>query len=89
MENWIMETQIGKVTHYFNRISVAVLEVSKELKVGDMIHILGRTTDITQRVGSLEIEHQKVQSVVAGAEVALEVIEPVHSGDAVFLVRED
>jgi hypothetical protein len=82
-----METQIGKVTHYFNRINVAVLEVSKELKVGDMIHILGRLTDITQQVGSMEIEHQKVQSVVAGAEVALKVIEPVHAGDAVFLVR--
>lgn len=82
------EVQIGKVTHYFNRISVAVLELDGELNVGDTVHIVGRITDFVMRVGSMEINHQKVQSVSAGDDVALQVDEYVRDGDAVFKVLE-
>ena len=84
-----MKKHIGRVTHYFERIGVAVLDLSGGLKVGDMVHIQGRTTDFTQPVESMEIQHQKVQSVGPGAEVALKVIEPVRQGDAVFKVVEE
>ena len=80
------EVQVGKITHYFTRISVAVLELSGELQVGDTVHILGRITDFIQPVGSMEIEHKKVQSVGPGDDVALEVEEYVRAGDAVFKV---
>jgi hypothetical protein len=79
-----MEIRIGKVTHYYNHISVAVLVLTGELKVGETIHILGRITDFEQRVGSMEIEHQKVLSVGPGTEVALQVIDFVRPGDTVF-----
>ena len=81
-----METLIGKVTHYYNRISVAVVDLSAELKIGDTILFLGHTSDFAQEVTSLEIEHQKVQVVGPRAEVALQVIQPVRKGDAVFKV---
>ncbi len=84
-----MDIRIGKVTHYYNRISVAVLELTGELKVGDWIHIHGRITDFTQRVASMEIEHQKIQSAGPGADVALKVIEIVREGDVVFKAVED
>ena len=84
-----METRIGKVTHYFNHHCVAVLELTEELKIGDLIHILGRNTDFDQRVGSLEIEHHKIQSAGPGRDVALQVIEPVHEGDMVFKTTEE
>jgi len=84
-----MDIRIGKVTHYYNRISVAVLELTGELKVGDWIHIHGKITDITQRVASMEIEHQKIQSAGPGADVALKVIEMVREGDVVFKAVED
>ncbi len=84
-----MEVQVGKVTHYYNRISVAVLDLSGELKVGEMIHILGRITDFDQRVTSMEIEHQKIESAGQGTEVALKVIEMVRKGDVVFKYVED
>lgn len=83
-----METRIGKVTHYYGRIQVAVLELSGELNVGDTIHVLGHNTDFTQQVDSLEIEHQKVQSVGPGEEVALKVSERARPGDEVFKVVE-
>lgn len=81
-----MEVRIGRVTHYYNRIGVAVLELSGELKVGDEIHILGQTTDFTQYVRSLETEHQKVESAAAGADVAMKVAGRVRDGDEIFLV---
>jgi translation elongation factor EF-1alpha len=83
-----MEKHIGRVTHYFERISVAVLDLSGGLKVGDLVHIQGHTTDFTQPVKSMEIEHQKVQSVGPGADVALKVIQHVREGDLVYVVEE-
>ncbi len=81
-----MEIRAGRVTHYYDRILVAVLDLDQELAVGDSIHIHGRDTDFTQQVKSLEIEHHKVQSAGPGMEVALKVIEPVRKGDIVFKV---
>jgi predicted extracellular nuclease len=81
-----MEKQIGRVTHYFKRIGVAVLQLSDGLKVGDVVHIRGHAADFTQEVQSMEVEHQKVQSVGPGADVALRVTEHVHEGDAVYRV---
>ncbi len=83
-----MERQIGKVTHYFNRIGVAVLDLEDGLKVGDTIHIVGRQTDFTQQVKSMEIEHQKMQDVQAGDDVALKVYEPLREGDKIYKVLD-
>ncbi len=81
-----METRAGKITHYYDRISVAVLILFEELKVGDTVHIQGKMTDITQRVASMEIEHQKIQSAGPNTEVALKVLEPVKRGDVLYKV---
>jgi hypothetical protein len=82
-----MEKRIGQVTHYYNGIGVAVLDLTDGLNVGDRIHLSGYTTDFTQVVTSMEIEHRKVESVVAGADVALKVAERVRAGDAVFKIQ--
>jgi hypothetical protein len=84
-----METLIGKVTHYYNRISVAVVDLSAELKVGDAILLLGHTTDFTQEVTSLEIEHQKVRSAGPQGEVAIKVDGEVRQGDLVYKVQAE
>lgn len=82
----MMETQIGQITHFFNGISVAVLSLTDTLEVGDKIHILGHTTDFTQNVTSMEIDHTKVSSVSPGDDVALMVDEPVRVGDAILKI---
>lgn len=81
-----MEKQVGKITHFYTRLSVAVLELSDELKLADEIHILGRITDFTQYVNSLEINHQKIERAGPGMEVALLLEEYARAGDAVFKV---
>lgn len=81
-----MDIRIGKVTHYYNRISVAVIELEGEIRVGDRIAIVGHTTEFTQPVESLEIEHKKIESAGPGQEVALKVWEAVRKGDLVYKV---
>ena len=61
-----MDSRVGIVTHYYNRISVAVLELQEGLEVGQVIHILGRTSDYYQYVSSLEIDHERITRVPAG-----------------------
>jgi hypothetical protein len=82
-----MDILIGKVTHYYNRLSVAVVELVGELCLGDQIAILGHTTEFTQPVESLEIEHHKIQSAGTGQEVALKVWEAVRAGDLVYKIQ--
>ena len=83
-----METKIGMISHFYNRISVAVLSLTDKLEVGDRIHIVGHTTDFIQNVSSMEIEHKKVLAVEPGDDMALKVIEPVREGDAIYKIIE-
>ena len=75
---------IGKVTHYFSKIGVAVIELSDNLKVGDEISIEGTATNISQKVDSMQIEHKNVQKAVKGESVGLKVSDRVREGDLVF-----
>jgi hypothetical protein len=84
-----MEEYIGQVANYFQRIGVAVLVLKRGLQVGDVVHIKGYTTDFSQPVESMEIEHQKVQAVGPKAAVALKVIKPVRRGDSVYKLIQD
>ncbi len=80
------ENRIGKVTHYFDRIGVAVLGLTDKIKVGDKVHFLGHATDFKQEVISLQIEHQNVNEANPGQDVALKVDQKVHPNDAVFKI---
>jgi len=88
MANEQKEKLIGKVTHYFNNISVAVIELKDTLKVGDVIHIKGATTDFTQEVESMQIEHENVDTAKKGQAIGLKVNEPVRENDDVYKVVE-
>ena len=79
-------TKIGTVTHYYDRIMVAVIQLTGEIKLGDEIHILGRSVDFKQKVTSLQVEHQSIQRAGPGQEAALQVIRPVRPPASVFLL---
>ena len=84
-----METNVGHITHYYNRINVAVLSLNDVLKINDCVRFLGHTTDFTQRIWSMEIEHQKIQTAGPGFAVAIKVAGPVRKGDQVYLIPEE
>ena len=81
-----MEILIGEVTHFYSGLYVAVVQLSGEINTGDLVHILGHTTDFFQRVKSMEIDHHPLQTVEAGKEVALKVLEHARKGDRIFKV---
>lgn len=79
------EIQIGKITHYFSKIGVAVVEVTEgSIKVGDEIHIKGHTTDFRQKVSSLQIEHEKIEMAEPGQSIGIKVDTPVRAHDIVY-----
>jgi hypothetical protein len=80
------EVPIGRVTHYYGKISVAVLALTDTIRLGDTVHILGRSTDFQQEVSSLQIEHQAISEAKPRREVALKVDYPVRRRDSVFKV---
>lgn len=77
---------IGKVSHYFSKIEVAVIELTNSLKVGDTIRIVGGETDFNQIVDSMEIEHQKVEKAKSGDSVGLKVNQKVREGYKVYKI---
>lgn len=75
---------VGKISHYFTKIGVGVVELSDELRVGDKISIEGATTNIQQTIDSMQIEHENVQSAGAGQSIGLKVKDRVREGDLVY-----
>ena len=85
-----MEEEIGRITHYFSKINVGVLELSKgTLQVGDTIHIKGHTSDFYQKVESMQLEHAPVDSAKPGEPVGIKVESPVRENDIIFKVTEE
>ena len=81
------EQEIGLVTHYYDRIEVAAIRVTKgDLSTGDKIHFNGHGTDFEQVVGSMQIDHAAVTKAKPGDEIGLKVDERVHEHDRVFKV---
>ena len=82
-------TQVGQITHYFDHINVAALELTEPLRVGDTIHILGHSTDFKQEVTSLQIDHMDVNEAKPGDDVGIKVIQKVHPHDKVFKLTNE
>ncbi len=84
-----MDIQIAKVTHYYDKIGVAVITVLKHpLKVGDVIKISGHDKEFNQTVSSLQVEHTKVAKIKPGESGALKTDKPVREGDVIYLVTK-
>lgn len=79
--------RVGKVTHYFDHLSVAVLALTDTIHTGDTVHFLGHSTDFKQEVASLQIEHKPVETAKPGEDVAIKVTQRVHPNDDVFKVE--
>lgn len=80
------QKDIGKVTHYFGKISVAAIELTDSLKVGDTILIEGHHGSCQQTVDSMQIENKSVTEAKAGDGIGIKVKDHVHAGDRVYLV---
>ena len=84
------EQLVGTVTHYFGQPHVAIVEITEgELRVGDTIRVVGHTSEFTQTIESMQLEHVPVESAGVGDSVGIEVIERTREHARVYLVRSD
>ena len=83
------EVEIGRISHYYSKIGVAAIELEKGgLVVGDTVHIKGHTTDLTQTIDSIQIEHESVQEAGQGQAIGVAVSDHVREHDLVYKVTE-
>jgi putative protease len=80
------DLKIGHISHYYTNIKVAIVELSHSLSVGDRIMIRGTTTDFSQTVKSIQIEHEKVEKAGPGDSIGLKVNDRVRKGDYVYKI---
>ena len=78
------EKPIGKITHYYSKIGVGIIELSDTLKVGEKIKIKGHSTDFDQTVDSIQIDHKEVEEAKKGDVVGMKVNDKVREEDEVF-----
>ena len=83
------EIEVGRVEDYFSKIGVVAIEVTGDrIAVGDTLHFTGHTTDFTQKVQSMQIEHEEVEEASKGDEIGIKVKQRVRTHDKVFKVVE-
>ena len=76
--------EIGHITHFFSKISVAVVEITLPLVIGDRILIKGPSTDFEQTVESMQIDRVAIQRAESGQSIGLKVMQPVKEKDVVY-----
>lgn len=76
----------GKITHYYDKIGVAVVEVLSPLAVGDEIKISGHENEFSQKIESMQIEHEQIQKAEKRKVIGMKVDQPVKEHDLVFKV---
>ncbi|MBP1705284.1 MAG: collagenase [Chloroflexi bacterium] len=75
---------IGTVTHWFGHLSVAAVNLTGPLAVGDRVHVLGHVTDLVQTIHTMEIDHRRVERAVPGDDVAVGFDDHVREHDRLY-----
>ena len=82
------EALVGKVKHFFGKISVAVIELSAPIKVGDRLKFKHGSYEFEQTIDSMQIEHVPIQAAKKGQAIGMKTGQPVHEGAEVFKITE-
>jgi len=81
----LANTKIGKIVHYFDKIMVAVLQLTgASVKVGDEILVGEEGEGFTQTIDSMQVDHKAVEEAKKGDEVGLKVDQATKKGDNVY-----
>ena len=78
--------KVGKITHYYNKAGVAIVEVEGAVKIGDIVKFQGHGADFERPLDSIQINHEQVQSAKKGDVVGVKVIKEVKEGTEVLKV---
>lgn len=78
------EKPIGKITHYYGKLGVAIVKLVAPLKVGQIVHFKGATDDFSQEIKEMQFDHQAISEGSAGQEIGIKVDQKVHENDQVL-----
>ncbi len=79
--------KVGEVFHYFGKIGVAAIRLTDgALAVGDTIQVQGPSTNLTQAVEMMQIEHGSVTRAERGQEVGIKLTDRARERDLVYKV---
>jgi putative protease len=81
------DIKVGEITHYYDKIGVAVVEVLAPIKVGDRIKITGHGQEFEMEITSMQIEHESIKGAKKGDAVGMKVDQLVKQGDEVYKVE--
>lgn len=76
---------VGRVTHFYREIKVAVVKFSKPIKQGTEVSFRGATTDFKQKLDSMQYDHKALATAPKGKQVGVKVKSRVREGDQVYL----
>jgi len=78
------EKEIGKVTHYYDKIGVAVVKLTDKVSVGDTIKIKRGDEEFEEEVKSMQVEHENIEKAKKGDEIAIKISQPTKEGAGVY-----
>ena len=76
---------VGEVTHYYSNLGVAIVKFNQDMPAGKNLTFQGATTDFSQEVESMELDHKQVNTAPRDKEVGMKVGDKVREGDQVYL----
>ena len=79
------EKEIGKVSHWYDKLGVAVISLKSSLKVGDRVKVKKGDEEFEETVSSMQLDHEAVSSGKKGHEVAVKLSKKAKEGASVYL----
>ena len=81
-----MEKEVGKITHWYDKIGVAVIDLKGALKMGDRVKIKKGEDEFEETISSMQVDHKDIEEAKKGKEIGIEIDQKVRDGDEVFIV---
>ena len=79
------DSPVGEVTHYYGDLGVAIVRFNKDMPTGKNVTFQGSTTNFSQNIDNMELNHKSIDSASKGEEIGIKVKKKVREGDKVYL----
>ncbi len=82
-----MDKEIGKVTHFYDKIGVMVVKLTDKVSVGDTIKVKRGDEELEETIESMQVEHENIEKAKKGDEIAIKISGKTKEGAVVYKVE--
>lgn len=75
---------IGKVSHFYDKLGVAIVDLKSPLSKGDMVKFVRDEEQFEQMIDSIQLDHKDIDKAGRGKSVGVKVTQKVHEGAMVY-----